>query len=55
MDNLNDMGIISLKINELQTIDGGVLIGNFSSDMIMFFQWAYTEYKKGLDDGLNGN
>lgn len=50
MENLNKVGMIELSESELHLIDGGLLIGNFGG----FFHWAYTEFKKGLDDGYNG-
>jgi len=55
MNNINGIGVKSLSYNELRTIDGGVLAPALIEVGIDFIQWSYTEFKKGLDDGLNGN
>lgn len=49
MNNLNKIGVIELNKCELKSTDGGLIL--VSKD---FIQWAYTEFKKGLDDGYNG-
>lgn len=50
MGKLNEIGVIELNKNELTYTDGGGLI-LVSIDL---FKWAYTEFKKGVDDGYNG-
>lgn len=50
MKNLNEIGVIELNKNELNHTDGGALI----LVSIELIQWAYTEFKKGVDDGYNG-
>lgn len=54
MDDLNSMGLATMSNRDLYSTNGGLLIGNFSTEWIELIQWAYTEYKKGVADGYAG-
>lgn len=52
MGNLSDMGLVSLSKEEAKMANGGIILANYDK-MAEAFHWAYTEFKKGLDDGMN--
>lgn len=53
MNNMNAIGLQELTSNEIKSTNGGVILFHYK-DLIEAYNYVYTQFKKGVDDGYNG-
>lgn len=51
MGNLNNAGLTNLSKKEIKMISGGYVL--YTEDILHAINWAYTQFKEGVDDGYN--